>query len=196
MKSLSLHKPHLLIIVGIPGSGKTFFASQFAETFNAPDIHYDAIRLTGEQPLSDADTATFAGMIFGELVKTKQTIIIEGPGASRVERTALAKEARHHGYEPLFVWVQTEPATANARAVHGVRGSSNVLITQEQFEANARHFTGLSAAEKPVVISGKHTYASQARMVLKRLVEPEVKARQTPPVTSAPRPTNGRITIQ
>lgn len=196
MKSLSLHKPHLLVIVGIPGSGKTFFASQFAKTFNAPYIHYDAIQTTGEQPLSEADASAFAGLLFNELVKTKQTIIFEGPGASRVERAALAKEARAHGYEPLFVWVQTEPATANTRAVQGVRGGTNRLISQQDFESEARRFTALSAAEKPVVISGKHTYASQARIVLKRLVEPEVKARQAPSPAPAPRSANGRITIQ
>jgi predicted kinase len=197
MKSLSLHKPHLLVIVGIPGSGKTFFASQFADTFNAPFIHYDAIQATGEPPLSEADTAAIAGVLFNELVKTKQTIIIEGPGETRTERAALAKEAHKHGYEPLFVWVQTEPATANIRAVQGVRGGTNTRITQDAFEASVKRFTALSSVEKPVVISGKHTYASQAKMVLKRLVAPEAKARQShTPTAPPPRSTNGRITVQ
>lgn len=196
MKSLSLHKPHLLVVVGIPGSGKTFFASQFAETFNAPFICYDQIQSIGEQPLSAADTASLAGMLFRELVKTKQTILIEGPGASRVERASLAKEARTHGYEPLFVWVQTEPTTANTRAVQGVRGGNNILMSQDDFDSGLRHFTALSAVEKPVVISGKHTYASQAKIVLKRLVEPEVKARPSAVSTPSPRSANGRITVQ
>ena len=44
MKSLSPANPRVLFVVGIPGAGKTYFAEQFAETFGAPFIEYDAIR--------------------------------------------------------------------------------------------------------------------------------------------------------
>lgn len=196
MKSLRLQKPHLLVVVGIPGSGKTFFASQFAETFNAPFVHYQAIQSASESHLSATDTALFAGILFRELVKTKQTIILEGPGAARTERLALAHEAKQAGYETLFVWVQTEPATAQTRAVNGVRGGKNTLVPLETFEHEAKRFTPLSAAEKSVVISGKHTYATQAKAVLKRLVEPGLDTRQQAPTPPPARGQNGRITIQ
>lgn len=198
MKSLHLSKPHLLIVVGIPGSGKTFFASQFAETFNMPFIHYGAIQTMRENPLSEEETAEIAGLLFRELIKTEQTILIEGPGSSRIERTALAQQARTHGYEPLFIWVQTEPSSARTRATKGVRGSSYRPISPEVFDAEAKRFTMLHATEKYLVISGKHTYASQARMVLKRLVEPGLEVRRTTPTISNVRPaqkTNRRITI-
>jgi len=197
MKSLRLQKPHLLVVVGIPGSGKTFFASQFADTFNAPYVHYEAIQTAPETPLSDDDTARLAGLLFGQLVKTHQTIVIEGPGATKTERQALAREAHAADYEILFVWVQTEPATAQTRAVHGVRGSKNITISQEAFDQALKHFTPLASTEKSVVISGKHTYATQAKAILKRLVEPELGARQAPPAAPAPeRVRSGRITIQ
>lgn len=199
MKSLHLSKPHLLVVVGIPGAGKTFFASQFADTFNIPFIHYSAIQHLRETPLSEEETAEFAGMLYRELIKTNQTILIEGPGASRVERTALAQQARAVGYEPLFIWVQTEQATARARAVKGVRGSSYQTISDDVFDAETNRFTPLNSAEKSVVISGKHTYASQAKMVLKRLVEPAVQARRNAPTITSIRPahkTSSRISIR
>jgi len=197
MKSLRLQKPHLLVVVGIPGSGKTFFASQFADTFSAPYIHYEAIQTTSNPALSNEATAQFAGMMFNELTKTHQTIVIEGPGGSRAERTALARQAHAAGYETLFVWVQTEPVTAQARAVHGVRGGKNTTISQDTFEQAVKQFSGPATTEKFVVISGKHTYATQAKVILKRLVEPALDTRQPAAVSTSPdRVRNGRITIQ
>lgn len=197
MKSLRLQKPHLLVVVGIPGSGKTFFASQFADTFSAPYIHYSDIQGTSDAALSDEDTARLAGILFSELVKTHQTIIIEGPGATKTERLALTREARLAGYETLFVWVQTEPVTAQVRAVQGVRGSTHATITPDAFDQATKRFTPLASTEQFVVISGKHTYATQAKAILKRLVNPELETRQAVVPTSSPdRVRSGRITIQ
>lgn len=197
MKSLSLQKPHLIIVVGIPGSGKTFFASQFAKMFNAPFIHYEAIQTSFNNSLSDDRTADVAGLLFTELIKTGSTIILEGPGATRTERAALAQQARAVGYVPLYIWVQTEPITAKARAVTGVRAATNKIISQDEFDQAVKRFTPLAATEKSVVISGKHTFSSQARIILKRLVEPEIAVRKAPVKPPAPRPTrNGRAFIQ
>ncbi len=190
MKSLSLHKPHLLIVIGIPGSGKTFFAQQFTDTFSAPYISYDVLHDALGGHSSPEETAALAGILFEELTKTKQTILIEGPGATRSERIQLGQQAHAVGYEPLFVWVQTEPTAARQRAVKA--GSST-----DAFETGLHHFEPLAKTEKAVVISGKHTYASQARIVLKRLVQPEAAARQAvkPTVPERP-PARGRISVQ
>jgi predicted kinase len=196
MKSLHLTKPHLLIVVGIPGAGKTFFAEKFAETFNAPFIHYQALQTTPQTPLSEEETAELAGMMYREIVKTGQTIIIEGPGASRVEREALGRLARQADYEHLFIWVQTEPATARTRAVRGVRGSTNHTISDEVFDAEIRRFTPLNKGERSIVISGKHTYPSQAKIVLKRLIEPNIAARRDAPTIMSIRPSSSRISIK
>lgn len=196
MKSLHLNKPHLLVVVGIPGSGKTFFAEKFAETFNMPYIHYQALQLTPQTPLDEAETAEIAGTMYRELVKTNQTIIVEGPGASRAERDALARLARQSGYEFLLIWVQTEPASARSRAVKGVRGGTNHTMSDEMFESEAKRFSPLHKSERSIVISGKHTYPSQAKIVLKRLVEPNIDARRGTPTILAVRPASSRIVLK
>ena len=43
MKSLHLSRPHAIMMVGIPGSGKSFFASQYADTFGTPYIDFGTI---------------------------------------------------------------------------------------------------------------------------------------------------------
>ncbi len=173
MKPLSLASPHLIIMVGIPGSGKTFFAEHFATTFNAPYINFDAISETvlgtktndsSEQTVINA----ISNYLLEQLLKTGQTIVYEGVTDSRTARQALTKVARDKGYEPLFVWVQTESVSAKARSIRPQKGKN--VLSSGDYDAILRRFTPPNSAEKAIVISGKHTYASQLKIVLKRLV--------------------------
>lgn len=181
MKSLSPTKPHVIIPIGIPGSGKTFFAQQFAETFNAPYIHIEKIvRLSGA---SLTAAHKLAGYQLRELLKTKQSIIIEGLADTHAERTALAKQLEAAGYSLLLVWVQTDPVTAEQRATKRSKDKTNRILTLDQFDRLSRRFAMPSGAEPTLVISGKHTYASQARSVLKRLSAPRETPTPTPAAT-------------
>ena len=176
MKSLSLTIPRVLFLVGTPGAGKTYFAEKFSETFAAPFVHTEAIRHTmTPQPTYDTTEQktvdALTDIMLSEMLKTGKTFLYEGGLEARATRIALAKRAREAGYEPMFIWVQTEAATAKQRAVKGVRGHNNILIPLERYEQLTHKFTAPNEAEKAVVISGKHTYASQAKIVLKRLAE-------------------------
>jgi predicted kinase len=184
MKSLQLTKPHLIVVVGVPGSGKTFFAEQFAETFSAPYINYaDLHTILHDSKIADE----VAEYTLDQIFRTKQTLLIEGRGNAKVERQTIAAQAKKHGYEPLFIWVQTEPVTAKSRALKQSRSS-------DEFDQLTKKFTPLAATEKYVVISGKHTYASQAKVVLKKLASPRATI-VTSPLERPRARTSGRITI-
>lgn len=175
MKPLSLSKPHLIVMVGIPGSGKSFFAEHFATTFDAPYVSFDRLRdeLFNEPSFSDDESAIITRIsdyLSEELFKTRQTFIYEGATHARTERQAIAHRARSNGYEPLFVWVQTESTTARLRALKATKGRP--AMSSERFDALLSRFTVPNEAEKAVVISGKHTYASQLKIVLQRLIGP------------------------
>ena len=185
MKSLSLSQPHLLVMVGIPGSGKTLFAERFSMTFNAPHIDYGLIlEIAGQNhDVSDA----YAGYLLKELFKTGQTIIFDGPTATREERTALKDLASTSGYTCLFVWVQTDKETAKSRFLkaqhqHGRRMNDN------QYEALLKNFVPpINKEHQSVVISGKHTYATQLKAVLKNLTLTKQMTRST----EVPKPRDG-----
>lgn len=163
MKSLSLSEPHAIVMVGIPGSGKTFFAEKFAETFSAPYLEAALYR-----HFASDDTA--AEKLFqhtlSQLAKTKQSVVLEVDTDSRTKRTELAKSLKAHGYTPLFVWVQTDMKTSAARSKKAYN------MSKDEHADRVKHFSPPHDSEKPVVISGKHTYATQARMILKRLSGP------------------------
>ncbi len=159
-------------MVGIPGSGKTQFAKQFSEMFNAPLIEASSI---APHARSNAATTSLVRTFIAEMLKTKQSIVVDAGGSSRKDRMEFNKLLRDNGYEPLFVWVQTDADTAQARATKAGK------MPNEAFDQALATFSAPHPSEKPLVISGKHTYATQARTVLKRLSGGSRPERQTEP---------------
>ncbi|MEP6710202.1 MAG: zeta toxin family protein [Candidatus Saccharibacteria bacterium] len=185
MKSLSLSRPHAIIMVGIPGSGKSFFAEKFAETFNAPYVsHHKIADISG---LTDQDAvSSLANDQIDELMKTTQSIVIEGGADTRIGRADLTKKLHKAGYEPLMVWVQTDPATAKLRTTKPSKKQTNRHLSDDEHDRLTRRFTAPHDKDNVIVISGKHTYASQVKVVLKKLSGPraEISTHATPPTRS------------
>lgn len=188
MKSLSLATPHVLIMVGLPGSGKSFFAEKFAETFHAP---YISLEKNAQFVQGDLEALTQAEL--KELVKTKQSVIFDGATESRAARSAISQIAKKAGYETLFIWVQTDGPTAKARALGQKRLH---LATETDYEQRVKKFSPPQPTEKQLlVISGKHTYASQAKVVLKKLSEPRQAAPVSMPIPERTPQPSGRRNI-
>lgn len=183
----------MLVAVGLPGSGKTFFSEQFSDTFNTPYVDYGYYsRVTG-----DEDSASeLADHAINLIIRTGQTMVIEGRGTTKAERKSMVEAAAKKGYEILFIWVQTEPATAEQRAVY----NKGATMTQSQFDKKAAAFENLVANEQYAVISGKHTFSSQAKTVLKKLVTERPTTTVKPKIiaTRPPAPTprvRGRLNV-
>jgi len=188
MKPLTPTTPHVIILVGIPGAGKTTFAEHFAKTFHAPYINTAAIGT--KIGISSEAAIKVTELLFEELLKTGRTFVYEGPTSTREERLALAKYVAKAGYKHLIVWVQTEPLEAKRRALSKQKVGR---ISSGEFDQAYSAFVGPIANEKPVVISGKHTYVTQLRVVLKRLsVSRPATPPQSPPPPSEPRVYPGR----
>ena len=177
----------MIIMVGLPGSGKSFFAEKFAETFHVPYVSQQRI-----EELTTENSDKLTQLQLSELLKTKQSILFEGPTYSRAERITLTKTAHGAGYETLLVWVQVDPFTAKDRSA-----AIKKITSPEEFDKLSKRFTPPTSVEKPLVISGKHTYASQAKVVLKKLAtsRTEISTQATAP-ERAPQPTRRSITIR
>lgn len=188
MKSLRLSRPHAIMMVGLPGSGKSFFARQFAATFNAPYI--DSLSIEAYAQNAEGAGAIIT-LVMGEIAKTNQTFIFEGNSDSRVRRAEFAKWARQLGYQPLFIWAQVDQATSRDRT------AKSKIMSQTDFEQANRTFSAPHPDEKAIVISGKHTFASQAKVVLAHLSQ-ETRS-DTPLVVQQPhtpaRPAGSRSII-
>lgn len=179
MKSLSLTTPHVIFVIGLPGAGKTYFAEKFSSTFGAPFVEADKLRSTvvyqpSYTPEEQTIVDTLVEIQMTELLKTKKTFIVEASTEAKVDRLELTKMVKVYGYEPMFVWVQTDPDTSKMRATRPGRTNKNklLLLPEGRYTQLVKRFTAPTASENIVVISGKHTYASQAKTVLKRLAAP------------------------
>lgn len=170
MKPLHLSRPYLIAMVGIPGSGKSFFANHFAKTFNASIVNGELISSNAHSPEA---TENISNYMLEELFKSTSTIIYDKDLKRRSDRQELAKSAKKAGYETLFIWVQTDAAAAKSRFVKNRK--LDKLSTIDLFENEFRKFTAPNSHEKYVVISGKHTYANQLKIVLMKLADSRPK---------------------
>lgn len=186
MKPLTPASPHAIIMVGIPGSGKSTFAEHFANTFQAPIINSDALQR--ELNLDTQQITSLQKHMLQELLKTHRTLLVEGMGEKRVQRAELVRTITKAGYKPLIVWVQTDPTEAKRRATKPhPRGSG---LTAIEFDERTKQFQAPTAAEGALVISGKHTYATQLKVVLKQLASvprPPVEQGETEKPAARPR---------
>lgn len=178
MKDLQLTPPLLIIVMGGPGSGKTFFGRQFAEQFNIPRISEDVIRFElFEQPQFNKDEIEITGRIthyaLAQIMKTQQTVICEGMYLRLEQRKELYELASLCGYHTLTVWLQTDTSTALNRAVRRDRRSQDSKFSfpmSEEVFTNVMKTLERPVAKEPIlVISGKHTYRSQSIAVLKKI---------------------------
>lgn len=169
------------MVIGLPGSGKSFFARQFAEMFNAPLVSIDYIRnalFATTQYTADEDTliGSLTSYEVAELMKTQKTFIIDGGLNNRAARLAVEKVAVKSGYGKLIIWIQTDEPTSLVRSTKRspkrAGDALNVSMDPRAFERYKKQFNVPTISEDAIVISGKHTYATQARVVLKKLVAP------------------------
>jgi predicted kinase len=162
-------------MVGIPGAGKTHFAKHFAKTFNAPFLNHHVIADLSSS--SEQKSGELSSLLLDEIMKTQRTVVLEAPLGARKARQSVAKKTKAAGYTTLFVWVQTDSDEARRRSTK--RGGRH---DKASFEESVRSFQPMHSSESFIVISGKHTFATQVKSVLRHLAEPR------PASTPKPRP--------
>lgn len=167
MKQLILSKPHLLILTGIPGAGKTYFANHFAKTYSLPLISStNTTKILFEKPNYSNDEQTIVRRInkaeLEQILKTKSNVVYDGYTDTRISRYELTKVAVQSGYVPLIIWVQTDLVSSKRRAL-------KEGVPKQQLENLIRKFTPPNDKENHLVISGKHLPSNQTRSVTNKL---------------------------
>lgn len=165
MKPLSPASPHVIIMVGIPGAGKSAFAERFADTFQAPILN--RTKLQRDLQLDEEQVDILSEAILKEFMKTKRTILLEGNLDDKKHRAELIKYFTKLGFRPLVVWVQTDTIEARRRAVKAYPQGSG--LSSDEFDDIVKHFQAPQVSERAIVISGKHTYTTQLKIVLKQI---------------------------
>ena len=155
-------KPRALLVFGAPCSGKTTFAEGFARKFNL--AYYDLDALMEENGFSRETVL----LILEQVLKTKQTIIVEGCLSTELERTEMRNLLRSHGYSPALIWIQTDFSTIKLRLKSRFRSVSKA---KEFYDSSVSEVEAPTDVEKPIILSGKHTFDTQAKHVILGLAD-------------------------
>jgi hypothetical protein len=105
----------------------------------------------------------------------------------------LTAQAKKAGFRVLTIVVQTDKPTAQQRAMKRSEAKAGDQykqpLTAEEFAKQEQACQAPRVDASTAVISGKHTYTTQARMVLKKMIETQ-NARGGGAVTSEARPSS------
>ena len=156
------NKPRALLVFGAPCSGKTTFADKFATKFGL--AYYDFAGLVVEDVFAREQILTLLEL----LARTGQTLVIEGCIDTEKERMEMRNVLRSHGYEPALVWVQTDAATIRNRMKSRYRSVSKA---KKAYDVAIEEIEAPSDNERPIILSGKHTFETQTRHVLAGLAD-------------------------
>ena len=156
------NKPRALLVFGAPASGKTTFADKFAKKFGLAS--YDLKTLMDEHGF----TYEMIMILVEQILKTGQTVLIEGAIDTEKERTDMRNLARNYGYEPALIWVQTDTATIRQRLKLQYR---NVTKAKTAYDKAVAIMEAPTEAERPIILSGKHTFETQTKHVIAGLAD-------------------------
>ena len=155
-------KLRAVLVFGAPGSGKTTFAEKFAKKFNLAYYNLDEIReeygFSHEAILSILEIIT----------KAKQSIVIEGEMKTEKDRTEVRNILRERGYKPALVWVQTDFTTIKMRLRSRYK---TIKKAKEVYDAAVAEIEAPADFERPIILSGKHTFETQTKHVLAGLAK-------------------------
>jgi len=187
---LSAAQPLLILVVGIPGSGKSFFARQFAENYkffyiDSGRYEVELENLQSSREDISAVAKKLVSATYDQALKSFKHIVLEGSFNTEKERTEVISRAKRASFETLVVWVQTDEEAAGYRALNRDRRRADdkysLQLSEDEFNVAKKNFQKPNPKKEVfVVVSGKHDFKSQGVVVLKKIAGMYVKSMRQP----------------
>lgn len=155
-------KPRALLVFGAPCSGKTYFGEKFAKKFDL--AFYDFEKIKSEQRMSRKTIL----LIIELIARTGKTFMLEGELDTEKDRTEMRNLLRKMGYEPSLIWVQTDVTTIRNRMKERYKSVSKA---KTMYDTSIESLEAPAEFEKPIILSGKHTFETQAKHVVAGLAD-------------------------
>ncbi|MGH7195253.1 MAG: AAA family ATPase [Candidatus Saccharimonadales bacterium] len=173
-------KPLLIFVYGFPGAGKSHFARQLCDNLSAAHVQGDRIRAElFDKPRydkSENQVITHLMDYMSEQFLNSGISVVYDVNAMRfAQRRVLRDLARRMHAIPLLVWVQIDTESAFTRVASRDRRRADdkysMSLDRTTFDSLASHMQNPAREEDYIVISGKHSYKTQERTVIKKLRE-------------------------
>lgn len=180
MGKLQPTKPLLILLYGMPGSGKTFFSRQLCEQVAAAHIQGDRIRdELFEKPTYSKEenhiVASLMSYMASEFLHAGISVVFDTNSMRLSQRRALRNLAIKSGAHTVLLWIQIDPDSAFKRASRRDKRKNDDHYAQEMDPATFRELLGgmqnPEITENYVVLSGKHVFNTQKNAVMRYLAE-------------------------
>jgi predicted kinase len=177
---ISLAKPVLICLYGFPGSGKSYVARNLADSVQIAHVSGDRIRSElFENPRYDAQENAIISHLMNymthEFLNSGVSVVYDTNSLRVAQRRTLRELARTNKADYLLIWLQIDPDTAYARTQDRDRRTADDRFSQPQDENTFnRTLSGMQnpqLGEEYLVISGKHSFATQKNAVVNRLYQ-------------------------
>ena len=196
MIRLKLKRPILILLMGIPGSGKTYLARRLSRQLDAAVVSGEKIRMMIVPKPSlraEEERAVWqvAHLMTEEFLSLNISVVCDFDLNRRSQRRQIQKLAKKYQAEYLVIWQQVNRETALARCGHRDYKQPDdryaLSLKPETFEALSQLLEP-PHQEKALVISGQHTFSGQSQTILRHLVERQLLSMQRRLAQSIPKP--------
>ena len=209
MSKIELSKPVLIYFYGFPGAGKSYVSRSLGNVLKIAHINGDRIRSElFQNPRYDAQENSIIYHLMNymseEFLSAGISVLYDMNSVRLTTRRQLRDMAKKHKADSLMIWLQIDPESAFYRTQNRDRRTSDDRYsqdhTQESFNQQLNTMQN-PQAEEYLVISGKHSFATQKGAIVNRLYQmgliniENVQNNVTKPelVNLVPNPHNGRV---
>ncbi|MBH2007938.1 ATP-binding protein [Candidatus Saccharibacteria bacterium] len=183
-----MNKPLLIVFLGFPGSGKTYFATKLARELSAVTLNSDALRLSMFKSLDaienirQLDNQRLYVDVFGAMdYASKQTlltghsVIYDAQQTKRENRINVERIAREVGAVSILVWIKTDKAVALKRGQEREERSDSLQYSEEKMRMLIDRFDAVTdlpeQGENVIEINGEVSFDEQYKSFQKQLSE-------------------------
>jgi predicted kinase len=184
---MKTNKPVLVMFLGVPGSGKSYFARHLAKKINAVRLNGDSMRMAiwgslEEITKAHGDRNRGNNMTFGainyvvdQILATRHSVVYDAHHNRRDIRKELENMTREHGAVPIVVWVKTAEDIAIERAQAREATVDQRRLTEEEVrEVITRHmkyFDEPDQTENVIIIDGTENSSTQFESYEKQVAQ-------------------------
>lgn len=155
-------KPFLIVFLGFPGSGKTYFATRLAERLQAVTLNTDALRLSmfGSldtiEHIRQTDRARLYDDVFGamdyaaaQVLRAGHSVIYDAQQTKRRDRKNIEKVAASADAVPVLVWMKTNPEVALRRGQERETRADSLQYSEEKMKMLIDRFDKVTDLPEP-----------------------------------------------
>jgi len=174
-----LNKPVLICLYGYPGSGKSFLARNLISSIQMINVNAERVRNElFERPRYDAqENAVIAHLMnymSEEFLNSGVGVVYDANVTRMAQRRRLRELAKKSHAEYLLVWLQIDVDSAFARTQQRDRRTNDDRYAEPQTRTTFdQKLTDMQNPqnENYLVLSGKHSFASQKGAILNKLYQ-------------------------